>query len=97
MVGTNLDKANADFADNAPLYLWANIAITGACAFDYVFSGHDWALETLCLLSVLLNGFALLVRRHEVKRAIKLDIDSEWGSLRIDAEREDRLRRRGLR
>jgi hypothetical protein len=77
--------------------LYANLAVTAACLFDYFVQGRDWALETLALCVVVLNGGVLLMRHFEIKAARKRDIEDEQHALALEAQHEARMRERGFR
>ncbi|NEU95744.1 hypothetical protein [Bradyrhizobium uaiense] len=75
---------------------WANILVAIACLLDYLFSGRTWEIETLAVLIVGINGFALWNRRHQLNEAHKREAEEMIEAARSEAARNERLKSRGL-
>jgi len=96
-MGKHADKFLQGRADQMRMYLYANLAVVGACLADYLFLGHPYALETLVILVVLVNGFALWQQNHDLNDARKRDLEDETEAAQNEAAREARLKSRNLR
>lgn len=96
-MGKYTDKFLEDRADHLQLCVYANLAVVIACFADYLFLGHPYALETLAVLVILINGFALWQQRHDLNEARKRDLETEQEEIRVEAARDARLKSRGLR
>lgn len=94
---THADKARARHADSAPFFNWANVAVAVTCLFDYLVQARPWALETLAIAVLLLNGGGILIRRYEIRAATARDLEDLLRASREEAARDARLRARGLR
>jgi hypothetical protein len=95
-MGDRTDKVWKGFAHEGPEIYWANILVAAACLFDYFFSDRTWEIETLAVLIVLINGFALWNRRHELNAAYKREAEGITEAARSEAARTERLKSRGL-
>jgi hypothetical protein len=96
-MGKHTDKFLANRADQLRLCVYANLAVVGACLADYVLFKHPYVLETLAVLVVLINGFAIWQQRHDFNEARERDLEDEIGKERADDARNERLRLRGFR
>jgi hypothetical protein len=96
-MGKRADKVAADFGDQAKLYYYANLGITAACLIDYFLFGHRWALETLAIAVLAINGFALWQRNHDFNDALRRDLEDEAAEAQSEAARDAKLRAKGLR
>jgi hypothetical protein len=95
-MGDRTDKVWKGFAHEGPMIYWANIFVTAACLFDYYFSGRSWEIETLAVLILLINGFALWNRKHELNAAYKREAEDMIEAARSEAARTERLKAQGL-
>ena len=95
-MGERTEKVWARFAHEGPMIYWANIFVSAACLFDYFFSDRAWEIETLAILVVLINGFALWSRKHELEVAHKREVEDMIDAARSEAARTERLISRGL-
>jgi hypothetical protein len=95
-MGDRADKVWKGFAHEGPMIYWANILVTVACLFDYLFSYRTWEIETLAVIILLINGFALWNRKHELSKAHKLEMEDMIEAARSEAARTERLKSQGL-
>jgi hypothetical protein len=96
-MGKRTEKVTAGFGDQAKLFYYANLGVTAACLFDYFVLGHQWSLLTLAMSVLIINGFALWQRRHDLDDALRGDAEEEAAEAQSEASRDTRLRARGLR
>jgi len=89
-VGERTDKFLARRAADRTTCVWANLIAVAVCLFDYTVAGHEWALETLAALVILINGGYLLMERAELKRAQEDDAMTERENARARAVRDQR-------
>jgi hypothetical protein len=95
-MGDRTDKMWKGFAHEGPMIYWANILVAAACLFDYLFSDRTWEIETLAVLILLINGFALWNRKHEFSVAHKRETEDMIEAARSETARTERLKSRGL-
>jgi hypothetical protein len=88
-MGDRTEKVWERFAHEGPIIYWANILVTIACLFDYLFSDRPWEIETLAVLIFLINGFALWNRSHELKAAHKREVEDMIVSAKNEAARTE--------
>lgn len=96
-MGKRAEKVRAGFGDQAKLFYYANLGATAACLFDYFVLGHQWSLLTLAILVLIINGFALWQRHHDLDDALRGDAEEEAVEAQSEARRDARLRAKGLR
>jgi hypothetical protein len=95
-MGDRSDKVWKGFVHEGPMIYRANILVTVACLFDYFFSDRTWEIETLAVLILLINGFALWNRMHELNVAYTREAEDMIEAERSEAARTERLKSRGL-
>ena len=91
-MGDLVEGARRRAGNNSPTVYIANIAVTAACLFDYFVQGRPWALETLAILVVLINGFALMDRRSTEREAVQREEENAAEEIRASIAREKRWR-----
>lgn len=96
-MGMHTDKFLRDRADHLQWCVYANLLVVVACLADYFIFDHPYALETLAILIVLINGFALWQQRHDLNEARNRDLEEETHEARVETARDARLKSRGLR
>jgi hypothetical protein len=96
-MGKHADKFLKDRAGHLQLCLYANAAVVVACLADYLFFGHPYALETLAVLVILINGFAIWQQRNGLNQARTRDLEDQIEEARAEAARDAHLKSRGLR
>jgi hypothetical protein len=96
-MGKHTEKVLAGRADDLRLCVYANLAVVVACLADYLIFEHPYALETLAVLVVLINGWVLWQQHHDLTEARKRDLEDMMHDARVEAARDVRLKSRGFR